>query len=416
MVLNTCNNKILMVAYEYVPCQSAGVQRTLKFTEYLPDLGWTPVVLTAKSYLYPKKDNSVGAPDGVSVHRAFGLNASTHLSYRGKYFGFTSIPDRYGSWFFHAVFKGLSLIKREKPKVIWSTFPFSSGHWVGLTLNVLTGLPWIADYRDPAAFHYYPDEYNRLAKWIDRKVVQRAAKIVFATAAMRDLYCREYSDLGIEKTIIIENGFNEEVLSEYVDKKNDTEPDGNFLILHSGAIYSNGRDPCPLLMALGELKKRSPDIASKIRIRFRAADCLPEYLSIIKKYDIGQLVEFCSAVGYIESVKEMCRADALLLIQGQVFSYQIPGKAYEYIASNKPILCLTNEKSATEKLLRGVEGVLVSGETDVMSIVAALEDCADYLTKQSGLHRDVTQYSRYTKSKQLAKLLDTVVRTSSPSS
>ena len=131
------------------------------------------IVLTAKPYLYRRQDRHTDIPKFVSVIRAFGLDASRHLSFRKKYFGFLCIPDKYGSWIVDAVIKGLWTVFREKPDVIWSTFPYSSAHWAGLIIAKCTGLPWVADYRDPAGFHHDTSHYNWLLKWIDRKVVKR---------------------------------------------------------------------------------------------------------------------------------------------------------------------------------------------------------------------------------------------------
>ena len=56
----------------------------------------------------------------------------------------TALPDRWTSWFWGAVPAGLSLIRRYKPRVLWSTFPIATSHLIALTLHRLTGIAWVA--------------------------------------------------------------------------------------------------------------------------------------------------------------------------------------------------------------------------------------------------------------------------------
>ena len=60
--------KLLMVAFHYPPIRgSSGVQRTLKFSRYLPSLGWQPIVLGAVLVLF-----ALIAPKALTwVHRVW---------------------------------------------------------------------------------------------------------------------------------------------------------------------------------------------------------------------------------------------------------------------------------------------------------------------------------------------------------
>src|SRR4051812_8923822 len=143
--------RILLVAYHFPPVQgSSGLQRTLKFAQYLPSFGWQAAVLTAhpRAYEHVTADQVDDIPASTFVRRAFALDTARHLSIRGAYPRALALPDRWVSWWFGAVPAGLALIRRFKPDVIWSTFPIATAHLVGLTLAHLTRLPWVADFRD----------------------------------------------------------------------------------------------------------------------------------------------------------------------------------------------------------------------------------------------------------------------------
>src|SRR5262249_37067498 len=152
---------VLMIAYHFPPLQvSSGLQRTLRFARYLPDFGWRPIVLTTHPRAYASRDDGLlkELPDSIPVHRAFALDASRHLAVRGKYTRLFGIPDRYSSWYLGAVPAALRLIRKYRPKAIWSTYPIATAHLIGATVHRLTGLPWVADFRDPMLYEAWPED------------------------------------------------------------------------------------------------------------------------------------------------------------------------------------------------------------------------------------------------------------------
>ena len=143
--------KVLMIAFHYPPfCGGSGVLRTLKFSHYLPEHGWKPIILSASPRAYSQLGNDQvgGIPASAVVTRGFALDAARHLAIRGRYLKWVAQPDRWASWWLGAVPLGLYLIRRYKPEVIWSTYPIATAHLIGLTLKLMTGIPWIADCRD----------------------------------------------------------------------------------------------------------------------------------------------------------------------------------------------------------------------------------------------------------------------------
>src|SRR5207344_2703688 len=98
--------KVLLIAYHFPPLAgSSGIQRTLRFAQQLPDFGWQPIVLTAHPRAYERVSADLAAevPPGLTVHRAFALDAARHLALRGRYFGSMARPDRWASWKYDAV-------------------------------------------------------------------------------------------------------------------------------------------------------------------------------------------------------------------------------------------------------------------------------------------------------------------------
>jgi hypothetical protein len=74
---------ILMIAYHFPPIRvSSGIQRTLKFAQYLLDHDWKAQVLTVNPRVYERvsEDQIHEIPTEVIVKRAFALDTAKHLA------------------------------------------------------------------------------------------------------------------------------------------------------------------------------------------------------------------------------------------------------------------------------------------------------------------------------------------------
>src|SRR5262249_868005 len=109
-----CRKVALMVAFHYPPDHtSSGFLRTLKFSRYLPEWGWQPVVLTVAEENYESCDPALlrQVPSQVVVRRTPAINTKKSLSICGKYLQLFATPDRYIGWLVFAIPVGLSLIR-----------------------------------------------------------------------------------------------------------------------------------------------------------------------------------------------------------------------------------------------------------------------------------------------------------------
>lgn len=395
--------KILMIAADYPPCLSAGVQRTYHFSENLYKAGWQPLILTAHPRIYQKLDNIIQVSEGIKpyVKRAFAADASVHLAIKDKYFGFLENPDKIASWYYHGWRLGLKMIKEHQPDVIWSTFPVSTAHRIALKLKQKTGIKWVADFRDPLHSHC-DDNYKNIsqkAKDIDQQTVEQADVLVFATQNMAELYKKAYPKQPAEKFHVIENGYDES-LFEGLER---TEPDDDiFTLLYSGGLYPHGRDPIPLFHAIAQLVEEGKLEKDKFLLKFRGSGDGAAYISLLSELNITEMVQFLPSVPYKDSIQEMKNADGLLVLQGKTFNNQIPGKIYEYIATGNPILGLVGEGGATHKLLEIVSGGLCSPELDIVSIKEKLQTIEKLKPSEKG---EIEKFGRATKSQELLTVI-----------
>jgi hypothetical protein len=409
--------RLLMVAYHFPPLAgSSGIQRTLRFVQHLPSLGWDPVVLSA----HPRAFESVSddlmreIPSHVHVKRAFALNSARHLAIRGRYLACTARPDRWVSWWMGAVPAGLDLIRRYRIDALWTTYPIATAHLIGATLQRLSGLPWVADFRDPMAQDGYPEDAAvwRSFKRIEERVFRRASACTFTTPGALKLYEGRYGRSDMPWLRLIENGYDEDSFGG-TDDGAPPAPlnEGKLTILHSGVVYPSERDPSQLMIALGELRRAQPALAQRVMLRFRAPSQEKLIEGLMQEHGVGDMVEVLPPVPYRAALQEMQAADGLLLLQASSCAAQVPAKYYEYLRAGRPILALTDAAGDTAGIMR----------RDGLRALAPLDDARAIYEGMLGFILDdairlslrpssatVMRASRRARSTELARLLDDV--------
>ena len=349
--------RILMIAYHFPPLAgSSGIQRTLRFVQHLPRLGWEPIVLSAdpRAYERTSDDLMLEIPEGTPVSRAFALDTARHLSLKGRYVAAMARPDRWISWKYAGIREGMRLIKCFKPDVIWSTYPIATAHIIGAELHKRSGIPWVADFRDPMAQENYPPDPVtwRQFEAIERSVMGLASLSLFTTPGAADIYRKRYPEAS-QRVHILENGYDEESFSE-AETVASCQPlnPGKITLLHSGIVYPSERDPTQLFQGLAQLKATDPDLMSLFRIRFRAAVHDEMLFAMARCHGVEANVEILPSIPYRLALAEMLSAEVLLVMQAENWNQQIPAKIYEYLRAKRPILGLTDPRGDTAGVLR----------------------------------------------------------------
>jgi glycosyltransferase involved in cell wall biosynthesis len=400
-----------MVAFHYPPCSgTSGVHRTLSFSRHLPRQGWRPIILTARPQAYESTNGGQLSqiPDDAVVWPVFALDARRHLSVRGRYLRVMALPDRWITWWLGAVPAGLRLIRTHRPALIWSTYPIPTAHLIALTLHRLTGAPWVADFRDPMTDVDYPHNASerRLYTWLERQVVRYATRLVFTTEATRGIYLRRYPTLGVDRAVVIPNGYEEDDFRALaLAPSTPATASGPFRLLHSGVIYPEERDPLPLLRALARLNREGRLTAGTLRLELRAPGHEAQYAAIIQGLGLAGVVEILPAIPHRQALLDCAGASALLLLQGPSCNAQIPAKTYEYLRLGRPILALTPDASATAAVLDECGGATRVDPLDEDAIYTALPAFVRAVQADAHPRPDPTataRYARHTHAGQLA--------------
>ena len=411
--------RVLMVVYHFPPVRvSSGIQRTLKFCTYLREHGWDPLILTIspRAYEVTSPDQLKEIPDDVIVERAFGLDASRHLSFRGKYLRLLAQPDRWITWWPAAVWTGMRMIRKYQPDVIFSTSPIATAHLIGLSLSKRSRLPWVADFRDAMTEDGYPRDPLtwKTQRHLETASVRQCARAVFTTQPTRDMYAERYPEIAISKWVVIENGYDED---NFLDAETGLElaplgKPGQLTLIHSGVLYPEERDPRAFFKAVSKLKVAGVINAENLQIVLRATGSDDFYRPQLVALDLQDIVRLEPVFAYRDALREMLRADGLLLFQGSVCNHVVPAKIYEYYRSSRPILALVDPEGISATMLReaGVEDQ--ANMADSRQIAEAMSVFLSKLRngKGSGVPRDFAmRNSRRSRTRELAQLLDELV-------
>lgn len=405
-----------MVAFHFPPASiGSGHLRTLGFVRYLPEQGWEPTVLSARPTAFSRVDASSVKliPDDCQVHRVWALDVQRQLSIRGKYPGFLAQPDRWSTWWLAAVLQGWRLIRQHRMSAIWSTYPIMTAHCVAHTLSRLTGLPWIADFRDPVSSSVEatnPFSVSSQKRW-ERKVLGRADRVVFTTHGAMRRYAESYPETFRENRMaVVPNGYDEAAFSS-LPELSARVPRRPLRFVHSGILYSDGRDPLPFFSALENLKAAGALGTGDISIVLRASGSEARYQEEIRRRGLEQMVTLAPPIPNRDALQEQADADGLLLFQGSKFDHQIPAKVYEYLRIGRPIFGLVGSGGDTEALLRESGGAKLVTLNDVPEIEKGLLEfiCALRDERAPVASEDVVRaYSRREGAASLANLLDEV--------
>ena len=417
--------RILIVAFHFPPVQgSTGVYRALSFAKHLPSHGWDVTVLTSTLNAYPetRAENLSIIPRDTRVVRAWTLDTQRHLAIAGRYPQILATPDRWQSWIASGVVAGLGVIRSWHPHAILSTYPIPSAHSIGLALHRMSGVPWIADFRDPMLQDTYPHQpiLRRAYASIERATFKHANRITVTTPGTAELYVGRYAQRPAQSIHVIANGFDEDMFANSVAAdaagreavapvQGERRP---LQLLHSGLLYPHERNPELFFQAVAELLQEGALGEGEVLFTLRASGNEAAYQKRLAELKLDQVMRLMPAVPYRDALVEMLGSDACLIFQARSCNQQIPAKVYEYLYARKPILGLTDPDGDTGRLLANTGATHIAALEDKAGMKRAIRDFVGALRDGTApcAPRDVVmQYSRRASSERLAALLDEVV-------
>lgn len=433
--------RALFLAYLFPPLGGGSANRNAGLVGYLPELGYTPHVITGslgvEEYWAPE-DHSLTAklPAEVEITRIPGPEP---LASSGLRRHLERLLDRDGAWYRWWLAGAYEVARRNAAGVdlIYASAEPYETTFVASRLSRELGIPWVADLLDPWAV----DEMRMHVSWIHRRRdlakmrrgLTGASAIVMSAEEARRRVEVAFPSLSPALTEAIGLGFDGD------DFSGEFEPtrDGKFKIVHTGFLHTEaglrhrrtsrtrkllGGEYLPadlltrshvfLLDAVQRLLEEDPALADVIEVQLAGAPTDADR-AVAERSPVARLLGF---VPHSETVGLIRSAELLFVPMHDVPAPHkaglIPGKTYEYLASGRPILAAVPAGDARDLLeAAGNAHVCAPGDVDGMAhaIRTELDRWRAGETPRPPAAAVVARFERRAIAGQLARVFDSVL-------
>ena len=366
---------LLIICYYWPPAGGPGVQRWLKFTSYLLELGYKIDLIVPDNPDYPVLDHSLTAeiPKDLNIIKVPIFEPSrlagslsrkrTKTLQKGilskesspieRFFiwlrGNLFVPDARIGWKKRVVENAQQYIDANPHATVITTGPPHSVHLSGLELrNRNSRIKWLADFRDPwTTIGYHKDlKLGRRAKnkhlALETEVLKTADAVVVTSPHTQ----KEFQEKTSQPVKLITNGF------DLSPNSNVEQPSGDFTLSHVGTLLSE-RNPEVLWNVLSDLCKENQEFANDFTLNL-AGNVSDEVLKSIKGFGLQTHLNNLGYLNHNQATDLMYNSQCLLLIEIDSAETKaiIPGKLFEYLASRRPIIALGPKEADIKTLIQ----------------------------------------------------------------
>ena len=432
--------RVLIISYYWPPTGGSGVQRWVKFAKYLPAEGWQPVIYTPENpeqlavdasleaevpaeaevirrrivepyEMYKKLLRKSGhSKEAVEVNPVNAQNKSfmqkVAMWIRGNFFR----PDPRCLWIRPSVRFLKKYLKEHPVDLIVSTGPPQSMHLIARKLAKKTGLPWIADFRDPwtKIFYFKHLSMTRCTeKWhhkMEKKVLDDATRVV----AVSPLVQQDFQAITLTPVELITNGFDECDFAAEKSAEAAGGPGREFVITHTGLFAADG-NPTVLWDVLAEKCSKDADFKKLLKIKL-IGKTDEQILKAIEDAGLSLNLEDMGYQPHAAAVDQQRKASLLILPLRKEPEYKavLPGKLFEYLASWRPVLGIGQTDGAMSMILNNTKTGLVLNWDDSKSIGKFIDICWEKHKAGSLMveDADISQFTRRNLTRRMAQLFD----------
>ncbi|MFE3866715.1 glycosyltransferase family 4 protein [Flavobacterium sp. LS2P90] len=423
--------KILIITYYWPPAGGPGVQRWLKFVKYLPDFGIQPVVYIPENPTYPITDENLVKEvsdkaiilkqkifEPYQLASFFSKNKTKKISsgiipnqkkqsfldktllwIRGNLF----IPDARVFWVKPSVSFLEKYIQENNIDTIITSGPPHSLHLIGLELKQKLNIKWFADFRDPwttIGYHKSLRLSNYAAKKhkaLEHQVLNSADTIIVTSKTTKT----EFEAITSKPIAVITNGYDDENVEKQI-------LDTKFSLAHIGSFLSE-RNPFILWESLVELINEIPDFNSHLEIKLIGA-VSQEVLESISQFGLNSYLNNLGYVSHSEAIVHQRKSQALLLIEinSEDTKSIVPGKLFEYMVSNRPIIAIGPKDSDFAEIIMNTNTGVFLDYSEKRRLKSVISDFYNQFLQGKLQSNGVglQKYSRKNLTKELVQLIN----------
>jgi glycosyltransferase involved in cell wall biosynthesis len=412
-------NLALFLCYYFPPLGGGGVQRNTKFAKYLPENGWSAFVVAAKpnprNIIEHGLDTSLLSDiennEDIVRCRSFEYSHLYRCLYRLRARKALVeveriIPFLYGTykigWYLPALIEAEKIVRRYPIKLIYSSSPPHSVHFVARSLQKRHGLPWAADFRDPwteVATYNPPTRMHRsLETGLERMIVTRANAILANTSTNRRNLIEKYG-IDQEKVVVMPNGFDP---ADFSQLENNIANASRFIISCMGNFYDMGRHEA-FFRAYRAFSERHSNVLLQL-YGWQARQVRNSLRSILRE-GTWKLIE--KRVDHTGAIQIM-RSSAILLLNvpNERAGHWVPGKLYEYLGAGRPIMFVGPKNSDAADILRRTRSGQATGfhSDEIQRVLESYY--VDWYNRFPGWDQNRAEIARFDRRLQAARLAE----------
>jgi len=397
---------LLLLAWWFPPMISGGVYRSAALARYAVKRGWRVSVICGP---HPPSVNEAGrymldyVGPGVRMLRV--SPGSLIPSYR--------FFPRVDGGFLNAlqtVDLALDALADDAPGVILASGPPFHNFIAARFISRATGVPYLLDYRDEwteCPFSFVQKGYAD--RYYERACVRRAKRVIFTTDSHLDHQTAVFPQLDRERCVVIPNGWEPSDLEGMLDGDPPLSP-AALHIAFVGALADHTL-PAVFFSTLAKLLDRSPELGKRLRVSFVGAKS-GRACKQLADFPYRDVLELIDGVPKPAALKIMRSADALLIINDTTLHRYRPGKLYDYLATEIPVLVYGEGGEVAELVRRFDAGYVVrAGDPEGLSDALASLKGLRGRSAARGVREWLAQHSREQLAKSMIDLLEEVLGT-----
>jgi hypothetical protein len=329
---------------------------TAKLARALSEAGVEVTVVTREHPGDRMADSSARWKEGIgTVHRlpppGYPIKAANYLAKARR-------RDKDASWFSTAAKK--FCVRELNPRSfdwVMSRAGNADAMEVALHLKRKYQVPWLASITDPFPYCFYPEPYGagRAETIFDRSqaawtaaALADADHVIFPSERLARHLCQALGlDPGRRPIVSPHIGYPTET-------KTQPDPGPKFEVLHTGSI-GLPRVKFEFFTALADAVGRLPGLSDQVRINL-VGSVAPDLVRRLAESGLEKMIAVRPLVSYDESLGQMARAGALLLLEAPMKEgIFLPSKFCDYAVSGRPLLLFGPETGTISDHVGGLD-------------------------------------------------------------
>ncbi|WP_421872911.1 glycosyltransferase [Marinoscillum sp.] len=402
------NKRLLLISPYFPPHGVVGEKRALNMVNYLPAHGWEVIVLASPPHFQEKEVSSFHEDSTTTVNYGFitpwlrpiinlftskpGSSTSVKPDLSKKPSKSLTPLDQYMWDIPGAIKAGKALIRKHKPDVILVNADPWSGLLVGHRLSQWSGIPWVADLRDPwtvfeEKMALRPRVIQRWIHRLEKTFFHSAAHVILNTRSCKERYTEVYPASVSAKFRFVRNAFDQ---SLYDPATSDAGKDQVYRFGYFGS-FRKFVSPESLLKAFALFVQKYDHSPNEVRLVMTGSPN-SEFMYYLNELKLQSFCDIQPAVEVSQTIKVLKSWDVLLLVVSNYYQWMVPAKLYDYMAAQKPILALSANTEVNE-IIKETKSGFVCQPDDIEQIADQMEYLFQSRLNDLDNHGPIEEYS-----------------------